>query len=81
MGGQFQEERQIIKLNQYLFLQVLSYKPYFLGYFRRPDLTEEKLDKDGWFHSGDIAMIKPDGTLTVIDRMGFIVKNSIVISY
>lgn len=38
------------------------------GYWQRPEATAEVIDKDGWFHSGDIAVIQPDGYIKIVDR-------------
>lgn len=38
------------------------------GYWQRPDATAEVIDKDGWFHSGDIAVIQKDGYVKIVDR-------------
>lgn len=41
------------------------------GYFRHPELTEEAFDKDGFFHTGDIAMVYPNGATKVPKRRAF----------
>ncbi len=38
-----------------------------LGYYQRPDLTEQVL-KDGWYTTGDIAMIDSDGFIHITGR-------------
>lgn len=38
------------------------------GYWQRPDATAEVTDADGWFKSGDIAIIQEDGYIKIVDR-------------
>ena len=45
-----------------------------LGYYKNPEATEEAF-RGGWFHSGDIAVVHPDGYIEICDR-----KKDIVIS-
>ena len=45
------------------------------GYYGRQDLTDEVLEPDGWFHTGDIAEIRK-GLLYITGR----IKNMIVLS-
>jgi len=46
-----------------------------MGYYKRPDLTAETIDKDGWFHTGDIGIFK-DKFLMITDRKKELLKTS-----
>ncbi len=47
----------------------------FKGYFRNPKATQETIDSEGWFHTGDIGRILPDCQgLKIIDRKKEIFK-------
>lgn len=46
----------------------------FKGYYKDPAKTMEALDKEGWFHTGDIGMWTQQGTLRLIDRKKHIFK-------
>jgi long-chain acyl-CoA synthetase len=39
------------------------------GYYEQPELTQEVIDSEGWFHSGDMGFIDSEGYLTVIGRI------------
>ncbi len=38
------------------------------GYYKNERETEAVLDKDGWLHTGDMAIMEPDGTLYIKGR-------------
>jgi long-chain acyl-CoA synthetase len=38
------------------------------GYWQRPDATAEVIDSEGWFKTGDIAVIQEDGFIKIVDR-------------
>ena len=46
----------------------------FEGYFRDPELTARAVTSDGYYRTGDIGEIAPDGTVRVIDRRSNVVK-------
>ncbi|MCB9448463.1 MAG: long-chain fatty acid--CoA ligase [Flavobacteriales bacterium] len=47
-----------------------------LGYYKRPDLTAEVIDADGWFHTGDIGMLEEGRFLKITDRKKEMFKTS-----
>ncbi len=47
-----------------------------LGYYKAPELTAEVIDKDGWFHTGDIGVFEDGKYLKITDRKKEIFKLS-----
>ena len=46
------------------------------GYYKRPDLTAEVIDKDGWLHTGDIGELVNGKFLKITDRKKELFKTS-----
>ena len=49
--------------------------PIMLGYYKDPEATAEVIDKDGWFHTGDIARLEEDSYMYLTGRK----KNLIIL--
>ena len=47
-----------------------------MGYYKRPDLTAQVIDEDGWFHTGDIGEMVEGEYLKITDRKKEIFKTS-----
>jgi len=57
--------------------EILARGPYIMkGYFKMPEKTEEAIDEDGWFYTGDIGHLDEDGWLFVTDRKKSLFKLS-----
>lgn len=39
------------------------------GYYNMPEKTAETIDEDGWLHSGDLAVMRPDGYVNIVGRV------------
>ena len=44
------------------------------GYYKRSEATAEAIDGDGWFHTGDVATIRDDGSVRFLGRYKDLLK-------
>lgn len=47
-----------------------------IGYFKEPELTKAAIDSDGWFHTGDLGRIEPEGHLKITGRKKALFKTA-----
>jgi fatty-acyl-CoA synthase len=45
------------------------------GYYKNEEATARQIDAEGWFATGDVAKITPDGWLVIVDRTKDLVKS------
>ncbi|MCK9220579.1 MAG: long-chain fatty acid--CoA ligase [Bacteroidales bacterium] len=46
------------------------------GYYKDPELTKKVIDSEGWFHTGDLGHIEPEGQLKITGRKKELFKTS-----
>lgn len=44
------------------------------GYYNRPDLTAQAIDRDGWLHTGDLGFLDSGGYLHYVGRIKEIIN-------
>jgi len=56
--------------------ELLVRGPYVAdGYFKDDEASAAALDADGWFRTGDVATIDPDGYMMIVDRTKDMIKS------
>lgn len=48
---------------------------FFSGYFKDPQATEQAW-REGWWHTGDVVRLGPDGSLHFVDRIKNLIRRS-----
>jgi acyl-CoA synthetase (AMP-forming)/AMP-acid ligase II len=44
------------------------------GYLNKPDITRSCLDREGWYHTGDVAYADENGCFYIVDRLKELIK-------
>ncbi len=58
--------------------EILTRGPHIMmGYFKDPGMTAESIEPSGWFHTGDVGKLEPEGHLRITGRKKEIFKTSL----
>jgi long-chain acyl-CoA synthetase len=58
--------------------EILAKGPNIMqGYFKEPQMTSDAIDPQGWFHTGDVGKLMPEGHLKITGRKKEIFKTSL----
>jgi long-chain acyl-CoA synthetase len=50
--------------------ELVVYGPQVMkGYWNKPEESAKTIGRDGWLHTGDVAIMEADGYVTIVDRM------------
>ena len=44
------------------------------GYIRNPEATANAIDKDGYFHTGDVGIVDKENRFYIVDRLKELIK-------
>ncbi len=45
------------------------------GYYENPEANAKAFDSEGWFRTGDVSVIDPDGFMEIVDRVKDVIKS------
>jgi long-chain acyl-CoA synthetase len=48
-----------------------------MGYYKESEMTSQAIEPDGWFHTGDVGKLEPEGHLRITGRKKEIFKTSL----
>jgi fatty-acyl-CoA synthase len=55
--------------------EILIRSPWVMGQFINEPAKTAEVWRDGWFHTGDVAKVDPEGYVTIADRMSDMIRS------